>query len=224
MNKIKWIIFAAVAIGALGLLVTISNGSKIDLKNVDINAVQSGNDQNNNIGDHIYGKADSKVTLIEYADYQCPGCASEHPKLKAILANYQDKIQFIFRNFPLTTIHANAKAAAAATEAAGLQNKFWEMHDKIYENQSAWSSLSDTERTTFFSSYAKSLGLDEDKFNKDIASQAVNDKINYDLALGRQAKVQSTPSFYLNGKVIDSSIWGDDTKFKAAIDAELAKN
>jgi protein-disulfide isomerase len=231
LNKIKWIIFSAVAIGVLGWLVVVSNGSKIDLKNVDINAIQTGNDKNGNIGDYIYGKVDSKVTLIEYADYQCPGCASEHPKLKAILEDYKDKIRFVFRNFPLTTIHANAKAAAGATEAAGLQGKYWEMHNKIYENQSAWSSLSDSERTSFFANYAKDLGLDVNKFNTDIASQAISDKINYDKSLGDKAGVKSTPSFYLNGTSLNGDInnpnnepvWGDDTKFKAAIDAELAK-
>lgn len=232
MNKIKWIIFAAIAIGVLGLLVTVSNGSKIDLKDVDINAIQLGGDQNGNIGDHIYGKADSKVTLIEYADYQCPGCASEHLKLKAMLETYKDKIRFVFRNFPLTTIHANAKAAAGAAEAAGLQNKYWEMHNKIYEDQTAWSTLSEKERTDFFVNYAKDLGLDVNKFNTDIASKAVSDKIGYDKSLGDKASVKGTPSFFLNGISLNGDIndtnnkpiWADDTKFKAAIDAELAKN
>lgn len=232
MNKIKWIIFAAVAIGVLSWLVVISNGSKIDVKNVDVNAIQSGNDQNGNIADHVYGKADSKVTLIEYADYQCPGCGSEHLKLKAILETYKDKIRFVFRNFPIPSLHANAKAAAGTAEAAGLQNKYWEMHDKIYENQSAWSNLSATERTTFFADYAKELGLDVNKFNTDIASQAISDKINYDKSLGDKAAVKGTPSFYLNGTSLNGDIndpnnkptWGDDIKFKAAIDAELAKN
>jgi protein-disulfide isomerase len=232
VNKIKWIVFAAITIGLLGSLVVISNGSKLNVDNIDANSIQVGNDQNGNIADHIYGNIDSKVTLIEYADYQCPGCAQEHPKLKAMLETYKDKIRFVFRNFPLTTIHANAKAAAGATEAAGLQGKYWEMHDKIYENQSAWSNLSSTERSGFFENYAKELGLDTNKFNTDISSKAVSSKINYDQALGTKIGVKSTPSFYLNGTSLNGdvndpnnkSIWGDETKFKAAIDAELAKN
>ncbi len=224
MNKIKWIIFAAVAIGLLGLLIVTSNGSKLNIDNIDINSIQLANDQNGQIADHTYGKVDSKVTLIEYADYQCPGCASEHPKVKAILDEYKDKIRFVFRNFPLTTIHANAKAAAGAVESAGLQDKYWEMHNKIYENQTAWSNLSESERGKFFENYAKDLGLDVNKFNSDIASKSVINKINYDKALGEKAKVQGTPTFFLNGSEIDSKTWGDTTKFKAAIDSELSKN
>lgn len=224
MNKIKWIIFAAVAIGLLGLLIATSNGSKLSIDNIDVNSIQLANDQNGQIADHIYGKADSKVTLIEYADYQCPGCASEHLKLKVILDEYKDKIRFVFRNFPLTTIHANAKAAAGAVESAGLQDKYWEMHNKIYESQNAWSNLSESERGKFFENYAKDLGLDVNKFNSDIASKSVINKINYDKALGEKAKVQGTPTFFLNGSEIDSKTWGDATKFKAAIDSELSKN
>ncbi len=92
---------------------------------------------NGNIADHEFGGADAKVTIIEYGDYQCPACGTAAPVMREVSHQYKDKgVSMIFRNFPLTTIHPNALAAASAAEAAGLQNKFWEMHDKLYATQS----------------------------------------------------------------------------------------
>ena len=224
MNKIKWVIFAAFVIGILGFLVVFSNNSKINVDKIDVNMTQAADKQNGNIADHVYGNPDSKVTLIAYGDYQCPPCGQAYPLIKSVTEEYKDKIKYIFRNFPLTTIHANAKAAAASAEAAGLQGKYWEMHNKIYENQSDWSTLSDTQRSDFFANYAKDLELDVDKFNSDITTSAITDKINYDLALGKKAGVEGTPTIILDGTKLDSSIWGDSTKFKEAIDKELVKN
>lgn len=224
MDKVKWIIFAALSLSILGLLVAFSSGSKLNIDNIDINAIQTANDKDGNIADHVYGKTDSKVTFINYGDFQCPACGSNHPRIKTIVEQYKDKIRFVFRNFPLTSIHSNAKAAAAAAEAAGLQGKYWEMHDKIYENQSDWSSLSESQRVDFFTGYAKNLGLDTAKFSSDIASKNISDKISYDLALGQKAKVEGTPTFYLDGTKLDPSVWGDDAKLKDAIEKELSKN
>ena len=223
MNKIKWIIFAAISVSVLGLLIGFSRSSKIDVASVDINAIQIANDKNGNIADHVYGNTSSKIILINYGDFQCPGCGTAHPRIKAIVEEYKDRIQFVFRNFALTAIHPNAKAAAATTEAAGLQGKYWEMHDKIYENQSQWESLSIDERTNTFVNYAKDLGLNTEKFSSDLGGEAVKNKIDYDKSLGEKAKVEATPSFYLNGTKIESSTWGDSTKLKEAIDTELAK-
>ena len=224
MDKIKWIIFAALAIGTLGLLVVFSSGSKINVDNIDTNAIQTASDKNGNIADNVYGKTDSKVTLIEYADFECPGCGNMSPIIKAVMEEYKDKIQFVFRNFPLTTIHANAKAAAATAEAAGLQGKYWEMHDKIYAGQSDWSTLSESKRVDFFANYAKDLNLDMAKFSADIISKSVSDKISFDSALGKKIGVDSTPTFYLNGTKLDQTVWGDSSSLKTEIDKELAKN
>ena len=224
MSKIKWIIFSVISLGILALLVIFSNQSKIDVSNVDVNAIQVASDQSGNIADNVSGKIDSKVMLIEYADYQCPGCAGVYPTIKSVTEEYADRIAFVFRNFPLTTIHANAKAAAATSEAAGLQGKFWEMHDKIYTTQSSWSNLSESDRVEFFANYAKDLSLDIDKFNKDIVSSSVSHKISFDLAVGKKAEVDSTPTFFLNGVKLDQSVWADAAKLKEAIDEELSKN
>jgi protein-disulfide isomerase len=223
LNKIKWIIFAAITLSVFGLLIAFSNGSKVNVGPVDINTVQTTGEQNGNISDHVYGKADSPVTLIEYGDYQCPPCAQAYPIIKAVTEQYKNQIRFIFRNFPITSAHQNAKAAAATAEAAGLQGKYWEMHDKIYETQADWENLSIDERTGFFANYAKDLGLDITKFNTDVATKAITDKINYDSALGKKAGVDGTPMFYLNGTKIGSDVWSDNTKLTDAINTELTK-
>lgn len=227
MNRTTWIIFAVFTIGILATLIIISGNSKLDVKQIDTNAVQVASSQNGNIGDHIFGKVDSKVTLIEYGDFQCPPCASIHPTIKTVIEEYKDQIQFVFRNFPITTSHPNAKAAAGTAEAAGLQGKYWEMHDKIFESQSAWSNLGGTERTDFFAGYAKDLGLDIDKFDSDLSgttnSVSVNEKINFDYALGKKAGVDATPTFYLNGVKLSQDELSDKVKLKKAIDAELVK-
>ena len=225
MSKTAWIIFSAVAIGALGLLIFFSGSSKLNVSEIDVNAVQTASDQNGTIGDHIQGKEGSKVTLIEYGDFQCAPCGSMYPRVKSISEKYKDQVQFIFRNFPIATSHPNAKAAAGTAEAAGLQGKYWEMHDKIYAGQADWSELSGTERTDFFANYAKELGLDIDKFNADLAAAptTINKKIDYDYSLGKKAGVEGTPSFYLNGVKLDTTVYGDDAKFKEAINNELTK-
>lgn len=223
MNKTRWIIFIVVTIGALASLVIFSDNSKINVEKTEVNIVQTASKQNGNIADHIFGKVGSKVTLIEYGDYQCPGCGSINPSIVAVAEQYKDQLQFIFRNFPLTDAHPNAKAAAAAAEAAGLQNKFWEMHNKIYANQSDWENLSGTERTNIFVKYATDFDLDSSKFKNDMSSVAVNNKINYDKAIGIKAEVDSTPSYYLNGVKLESSVWGESAKLKEAINAELNK-
>lgn len=224
MNKLTWIIFSVLTVGILGLLVVMSGSSKIDVSAIDTNTVQSGTSQNGNIGDHIYSNSSSQVILIEYADFQCPGCSATHTRIKPIIEDYKQQIQFIFRNFPLSTIHANAKAAAGAAEAAGLQGKYWEMNDKIYDSQSEWESLSGNERNDFFANFARDLGLDINKFNSDMSSKAVADKINFDTSLGKKINVDATPTFYLNGNKLSAEVWGDDSKFKDAINAELIKN
>ncbi|HET8883869.1 MAG TPA: thioredoxin domain-containing protein [Candidatus Saccharimonadales bacterium] len=225
MSKTVWIIFAAVCVLLLGTLVALSNGKKVDVSNVNTGEVQTATEQSGNIADHVFGNADSKVILVEYGDFQCPGCGGAHPTVKALSEKYEDEIAFVFRNFPLTSIHPNALAAAAAAEAAGLQGMYWEMHNKLFENQDAWSNISATDRTEFFANYAKELGLDVETFKTDLASEAVSKKISFDMALGKKAGATGTPAFYLNGEVIEQPVWSDPAKFEAAItDALKEKN
>lgn len=223
LNKTSWIIFSVIIVGVLGALVLFSNEKTTDLNNIDANTIQTANDQNGGISDHVYGNADSKVVLIEYADYACSACALQHPKTEEVLEAYKDKIAFIFRNFPLTSIHANAKAAAATVEAAGLQNKYWEMHNLVYNNQSDWFSLSGDTRTNEFVSYAEQLDLDTDKFKSDMGSSAVSQKIAFDTAIAQKLGLNATPTFYLNGKKLDSDAWSTVDALEATLNDALNK-
>lgn len=195
------------------------------MSSVDVNKVQTASPQSGDIADHVFGKADSKVVLMEYGDFQCPGCGSAHPNIKEVTEKYKDQAAFVFRNFPLASLHPNARAAAAAAEAAGLQGKYWEMHNKLYENQEAWGSLNASERTEFFASYAREFSLNEATFKTDLQSSKINQKISFDQAVGKKAKVTATPTIYLNGKAIEQEVWQDKTKLDAAfVEAFKANN
>ncbi len=225
MNGIRWIIFGAIVVAILGGLIVYSQLTKttIDVANIDTNSVIAASESNGNIADHVFKDTQSEVLFVEYGDFQCPGCGSAHPNVKTLLEEYGDRITFVFRNFPLTSIHPNAKAAAAAAEAAGLQGKYWEMHDILFENQNSWNTASTTDRTVTFKEYAATLELDADKFATDLASTAVTNKIAFDLALGAKDKVSSTPSFFLNGQTLDKDaaqglLQGDLAPIKKILD------
>lgn len=153
------------------------------------------------VSNHTEGTS-KKVTLVEYGDYQCPACGQFYPIVKQLQAKYANDITFRFANFPLVQIHQNAMVGARAAEAAALQNKFWEMHDMLYENQNSWSASSDP--NPYFVQYATSLGLDITKFKQDMASQAVLDTINADTSEVQALGGTGTPTFVLNGKKIEN--------------------
>lgn len=231
MNKVGWIIFSAAVLLLLGSLVvwTRITNPPIDLSGIENNSVLAASEQSGNIADHTKGSETNKILFIEYGDYQCPSCGGAHPNLNALMEEYGDSITFVFRNFPLTSIHPNARAAGAVAEAAGLQGKFWEMHDMLYERQSDWSSLDASKRTTMFNNYAEGLNLDMTKFAEDIAAANVNKKINFDMALGKSVDVSATPSFFLNGEKVDDEtssgiVQGNLDAIKAKIDALVSKN
>lgn len=196
--------------------------------------VFGGGDKNTDTGgastvgatNHVKGKTDSTVKFVEYGDFQCPTCGAYYPLIKQVFEKYQDKISFQFRNLPLTQIHNNAFAASRAAEAASAQDKFWEMHDLLYENQQAWSSAKAP--TDIFKSYAKQLGLDETRYQTDFASSDVNKAINSDIAAFKATKNDlATPSFFLNGKklelkqLVDENSQPQVEKFYALIDEAL---
>ncbi len=222
VNKKTWIIFIVICVAVLGGLVFVSRSQKVDVSGVDTSSVLAASDASGNIGDHVYGNKDSKVVLVEYGDFQCPSCEAAYPIVKQVKSEYKDKIAFIFRNNPLPTLHPNAKAAAAAAEAAGLQGKFWEMHDKLYDLQDSWSNQATSERTNTFVSYAKTIGVSNlDKFKADMSSDAVNKKISYDLSLGQKIGVTGTPTFTLGKDTLDADQRTSVDALKKAIDAKL---
>jgi protein-disulfide isomerase len=140
---------------------------------------------------------DTPITVEEFGDYQCPLCGSLHPELKKIQQEYGPRINFIFRNFPLTQNHRNALPAAQAAEAARLQGRFGPMHDLLYENQAAWKDQDNPHLV--FMDYARQLGLDQDRFERDLSSPAVMGRINQDVARAQQLQISGTPTILLDG-------------------------
>lgn len=149
--------------------------------------------------DHVKGNPNSEIILVEYSDFECPACAAYYPLLKDLLEEYGDSIKFVYRHFPLRQ-HIGAKPASYAAEAAGKQEKFWEMHDMIFENQGTWAATKNPEK--FFLGYAQVLGLNLEQYEKDVASSAINSKVEKDYQSGLRAGVSSTPSLFLNGSRI----------------------
>ena len=142
--------------------------------------------------DHIEGNADALVTLVEYADYQCPYCGAAHPVIKHLQKSLGEKLRFVFRNFPLTDAHPYALLAAQAAEAAALQGKFWQMHDLIFENQEELEP-------EVLPVWARKIGLDVDQFAKAVREERVTKRIEEDYASGLDSGVDGTPSFFING-------------------------
>jgi len=147
--------------------------------------------------DHVRGNADAKVVVVEYGDFQCPACGVYYPIMKQVQDDMGANVAFVFRNFPLSSIHPNAEIGSRAAEAAAEQGKFWEMHDILYEKQTEWSTGSDVR--TILTGYAQTLGLDTGKFKTDLNSKKVKDKVNADRNSGTAAKVNATPTFFVNG-------------------------
>lgn len=222
MGTRGWIIFIGAALVLLGGLIVLSTQNRIDVSEFDATKIIAANEKDGSIGDHVYGNKDSKVVLVEYGDYQCPGCAGAFERVKNVAERYKDQIAFVFRNLPLTQIHPNARAAAAVAEAAGKQGKFWEMHDKIYQTQETWSKASSSERTSLFVGYARELGLDIDRFNTDLTSDAIDQKIRFDQAIFKATGyAQSTPTFAMDGKKLDDKDWSDETALDAFIRSKI---
>jgi protein-disulfide isomerase len=143
-------------------------------------------------GDHIRGSNDAPVTLVEYGDYQCPFCGAAHPVVKELLDLEPNTVRFVFRHFPITTIHPFAELAAEAAEAAGAQGRFWQMHDWIYEHQ---DSISPDELLAA----AALLALDVDRFAGDLTAHRHEQKIRADFLSGVRSGVNGTPTFFVNG-------------------------
>ncbi|HEY2587569.1 MAG TPA: thioredoxin domain-containing protein [Tepidisphaeraceae bacterium] len=142
--------------------------------------------------DHAQGPPDAPVTLVEYGDYECPHCAAVRPIVREIQRQMGDQLRFVFRNFPVTTVHRHAMRAAEAAESAAAQGKFWEMHDLLLHNQ---QHLDDPD----LSRYAQSIGLDVPRFERELAAHTHLPKVQEDFRGGMQSGVKSTPTFFING-------------------------
>lgn len=193
MNKRFVIILIGIVVIFAGLLIFNKQGSN----------TSESSDSKAKLTNHTTGKGTSGVTLTEYGDFQCPACLQYYPLVQQVKQMYGDKITFQFRHFPLVQIHPYALLSARAAEAAGLQGKFFEMHDLLYENQQTWSSSSSPSQ--IFEDYASQLSLNIEKFKKDSASESVNRTVQADLSEAQRLGYESTPTFEINGKKIEEN-------------------
>ena len=168
--------------------------------------------------DWIKGNLDAKLTLIEYADFRCPACAAYSADAKKLVEEFPQDLRYVFRHFPLVSLHEDAIDIARAAEAAGVQGKFWEMHDLIFQRQSEWEG--DRNPVDKFISFAKELELDEEKYRQDLNNKELNIKINDDLASANQLRLDATPTFFLNGERMNTP--RDYDEFKSLIEQALS--
>ena len=198
-----------VVVGGMIALFTMGGGSSTTTANTPA-------DQSKLVRDDSHKQGSGQVTLVEFGDYQCPSCGAAHPIIQRLQSEYNGKLTFVFRNFPLTSIHKNAMIGAMAAESAGAQNKYFEMHDKLYSEQAKWSELPDPTDTLI--GYATELGLDVEKFRNDLKTNAHKGRIDTDMADGNSLQIQGTPTIYVNG--VQQSGFDYDT-LKKAVDNAL---
>jgi protein-disulfide isomerase len=165
--------------------------------------------------DHIRGTPGAPVTVVEYGDYECPFCGEAHAVTAELIERTRGIMQFVFRNFPLTTMHPHAELAAEAAEAAGAQGQFWEMHDTLYENQTALEPED-------LAGYATVLALDLDRFTNDLVTHAYHERIREDFMSGVRSGVNGTPTFFINGVRHDGP--GDLESLQSAVLAARPKH
>jgi len=168
---------------------------------------------------HIRGNPDASVTLEEYGDFQCPPCGMFAAFAGQLEKEYNSRLRVVFRNFPLSG-HAHAREAAIAAEAAGLQGHFWEMHDVLYREQEAWSKAPNTRE--LFESYAGTIGLDLDKFKKDMDGEQAKTRVDADRQRGDSLGIQTTPTLFINNQPVDQKD-RNPAGIRAEINAALEK-
>ncbi len=152
--------------------------------------------------DWVYGNRDAKVTIVEYLDFECEACGAYYPITTKLKEEYKDSMSFVVRYFPLPG-HKNSLTAAKAVEAAGEQGKFWEMYSALYENQKEWAEKQVADQS-LFEKYATAIGLDMHRWKQDVESEEVKDRIQRNYEEAMKLNLQGTPSFFLNGKKIES--------------------
>ena len=201
------LIVAAIAIGTF--IVIDGNNKATNFDNYNFNSFIEPNADNGNIGDHVKGSKDALVYIFEYADFQCPGCASMNTRVNQAVEESNGKLAVIYRSY-LLSYHQNATAAASAAEAAGLQSYWKEYADTLFNNQAEWEYASGSERTALFEKYfnevTKGKG-DLEKFKSDISSPEVSKKIKFDMGIGKRIDIPGTPAFFVDGQRID---WSND--------------
>ena len=169
---------------------------------------------------HIRGSAKATVTIEEFADFQCPPCGGISSLVKELEKKNADRLRVVFRHYPLRN-HANAVPAALAAEAAGLQGKFWEMHDHLFKNQTAWSKADNA--SALFTEYATAIGIDAGRFTKDMADEKLKTRVTADQERATSMGVSRTPSIFINGQSIPAESFSL-TGLQTAIDSAAQGN
>ena len=209
----------------LGVSMTNKSNSKVNYDNYDINAFIDGDDFNGNVPDHVKGDiSTAKAIIVEYADYQCPGCASLNPRLNTLVEDSDGKLAIIYRNY-IMTYHQNGTAAASAAEAAAKQGYWKDYADMLFSNQSNWEYASVDERTESFVSLFETVSGgkgDVDQFKSDMGSSSVQKKLSFDQGLAEKVDAPGTPSLYYKGERIDFSSANTEDAFYKLINELIA--
>ena len=200
------VVLVAIFIGFIIFTPHKDKKNQVSIEGVDISSYIEESDNNGNIADHIKGDKNAPVTLFEYADFQCSGCANFNPWSKELLKEFDGKLRIIFRSYPLK-MHDNAIAAASAAEAAGLQGYWEEYGDLLFSNQAEWFYSTGSKRTEQFISYFEQVTDgkgDTEKFRSDLSSEEVRKKIEFDTEIAKSLEIDATPAFFdENGKELE---------------------
>lgn len=210
-KDIKLVIFPLIALVIFGGLLTFFNKKEAS---PPVNAPISPQANIQRIGNYTKGPLDAKVTIVEFFDPECEGCAAFHPILQKILAEYPNDVQLVARYM---LFHGNSYPAALALEGAGKQGKYWEMYSILLERQNEWSHQ-EKPVTSFFEGYAKELKLDLVEFNKSYDDLTFKAALAQDVTEGKMLGVKGTPTFFINGQILMNLSYND---LKNAIDKEL---
>jgi len=195
---LPFVIVLGVALTTLGSGTLLYRAKRQQLKNIPEG--ESVLAKTNTAPAHIRGNPDAPVTLEEFGDFQCPPCGKFSEFVEELLKEYNPRLRLVFRNFPLSG-HEHAREAALAAEAAGLQGKFWEMHDTLYREQDTWSKAPNVRE--LFESYAGTIGLDVDQFKKDMDGDKARERVDSDRALADFLGVKATPTLFINNRPVE---------------------
>jgi len=212
---LPFVIVLGVALTTLGSGTLLYRAKRQQLKNIPES--ESVLAKPNTASAHIRGNPDAPVTLEEFGDFQCPPCGKFSEFVEELLKEYNPRLRLVFRNFPLSG-HEHAREAALAAEAAGLQGKFWEMHDTLYREQDTWSKAPNVRE--LFESYAGTIGLDVDQFKKDMDGDKARERVDSDRALADFLGVKATPTLFINNRPVEPKDKNPEG-VRAAINAAL---
>ena len=213
---LPFVIVALVALATIGSGAMLYRAKRPQVVSIPENQMLQKGDT---VSAHVRGNPDAPVTLEEYGDFQCPPCGMFSAFLGQLEKEYDSRLRVVFRNFPLT-MHQHAREAALAAEAAGLQGRFWEMHDVLYREQETWSKAPNVRE--LFESYAGTIGLDLDKFRKDMDSEEVKARVDADRQRGESLGIQITPTLFINNQPLNQEHKNPEG-IRAEINAALAK-